>query len=81
MWVEIDQRMLASFHEIEELVDGVRSFEELTNLFETRQTVSWQAWVLPHFCHSTGIRRSFWLPATGTTVGTAGRRARASGLS
>jgi len=28
--------MLASFHEIEELVDGIRSFEELTELFKTR---------------------------------------------
>jgi len=36
MWVEIDHCMLASFHEIEELVDGVRSFEELTELFKTR---------------------------------------------
>jgi len=36
IWVEIDQYMLASFHEIEELVDGVRSFEELTDLFKTR---------------------------------------------
>ena len=36
MWVEIDQCMLASFHEIEELVDGVHSFEELTELFKRR---------------------------------------------
>ena len=36
MWVEIDQCMLASFHEIEELVDGVHSFEELTDLFKRR---------------------------------------------
>jgi hypothetical protein len=36
MWVEIDQCMLASFHEIEELVDGVHSFEELADLFKTR---------------------------------------------
>jgi len=34
MWVEIDQCMLASFDEIEELVDGVRSFEELADLFK-----------------------------------------------
>ena len=36
MWVEIDQCMLASFDEIEELVDGVRSFEELADLFKKR---------------------------------------------
>ena len=36
MWVEIDQCMLASFDEIEELVDGVRSFEELADLFKRR---------------------------------------------
>ena len=36
MWVEIDQCMLASFEEIEELVDGVHSFEELTELFKRR---------------------------------------------
>jgi len=36
MWVEIDQSMLASFHEIEELVDGVHSFEELAELFKRR---------------------------------------------
>ena len=36
MWVEIDQSMLASFHEIEELVDGVHSFEELADLFKRR---------------------------------------------
>jgi hypothetical protein len=36
MWVEIDQCMLASFHEIEELVDGVHSFGELTDLFKRR---------------------------------------------
>jgi len=36
MWVEIDQCMLASFHEIEELVDGVHSFEELADLFKRR---------------------------------------------
>ena len=36
MWVEIDQCMLASFHEIEELVDGVHSFEELAELFKRR---------------------------------------------
>ena len=36
MWVEIDQCMLASFDEIEELVDGVHSFEELADLFKTR---------------------------------------------
>ena len=36
MWVEIDQCMLASFREIEELVDGVHSFEELAELFKRR---------------------------------------------
>jgi expansin (peptidoglycan-binding protein) len=36
MWVEIDQCMLASFSEIEELVDGVHSFEELADLFKKR---------------------------------------------
>ena len=38
IWVEIDQCMLASFHEIEELVDGVHSFEELADLFKRRYT-------------------------------------------
>ena len=36
MWVEIDQCMLATFQEIEELVDGVHSFEELADLFRRR---------------------------------------------
>ena len=36
VWVEIDQCMLASFAEIEELVDGVHSFEELEELFKKR---------------------------------------------
>ena len=36
MWVEIDQCMLVSFHEIEELVDGLHSFEELAELFKRR---------------------------------------------
>ena len=36
MWIEIDQCMLASFHEIEELVDEVHSFEELTEVFKRR---------------------------------------------
>ncbi len=36
MWVEIDQCMLASFNEIEDLVDGVHSFEELADLFKKR---------------------------------------------
>ena len=35
-WVEIDQSMLASFDEIEELVDGVHSFEEFADLFKMR---------------------------------------------
>jgi len=38
VWVEIDHCMLASFEEIEELVDGVHSFEELTELFKQRHT-------------------------------------------
>ena len=36
VWVEIDQCMLASFEEIEELVNGVHSFEELADLFKKR---------------------------------------------
>jgi hypothetical protein len=36
VWVEIDQCMLASFHEVEELVDGVHSFEDLAELFKKR---------------------------------------------
>lgn len=36
LWVEIDQCMLASFAEIEELVDGVHSLEELDELFRKR---------------------------------------------
>ena len=36
VWVEIDQCMLASFNEIEELVDGAHSFEELADLFKNR---------------------------------------------
>ena len=35
-WVEIDQCMLASFSEIEKLVDGVHSIEELADLFKKR---------------------------------------------
>ena len=35
-WVEIVQCMLASFDEIEELVDGVHSFEEAADLFKKR---------------------------------------------
>lgn len=38
MWVQIDQCMLASFNEIEALVDGVHSFEELADLFKRRHT-------------------------------------------
>jgi hypothetical protein len=38
MWVEIDQCMLATFQEIEELVDGVHSLEELADLFKRRHT-------------------------------------------
>ena len=36
MWVEIDHCMLASFEEIEELVDGVHSIEEVAELFKQR---------------------------------------------
>lgn len=36
VWVEIDQCMLASFAEIEELVEGIHSFEELEELFKKR---------------------------------------------
>jgi len=36
MWVEIDQCMLASFEEIEKLVDGVHSFEGLVELLKSR---------------------------------------------
>ncbi|HKV24346.1 MAG TPA: hypothetical protein VJN93_07115 [Candidatus Acidoferrum sp.] len=36
VWVEIDQCMLASFEEIEELVDGVHSFQELAEVFKRR---------------------------------------------
>ena len=38
IWVEIDQCMLASFDEIEELVDRIQSFEELVGVFEKRHT-------------------------------------------
>ena len=36
VWVEIDHCMLASFDEIEQLVDGVHSVEELAELFKKR---------------------------------------------
>jgi hypothetical protein len=36
MRVEIDQCMLASFEEIEQLMDGVHSFEEQTEHFKKR---------------------------------------------
>ena len=36
VWVEIDQYMLASFDETQELVDGVHSFEERADLFKDR---------------------------------------------
>jgi septation ring formation regulator EzrA len=35
-WVEIDKCMLASFGEIEEVVNGVHSFEELAERFRKR---------------------------------------------
>ena len=47
MWVEIDQCMLASFHEIEELVDGVHSFEELAELFKRRHAEAGRADMTP----------------------------------
>ena len=34
VWVEIDHCMLASFEEIEKLVDGVHSFEDVTEIFK-----------------------------------------------
>ena len=36
VWVEIDRCMLASFDEIEQLVDGVHSVEEFAELFKQR---------------------------------------------
>jgi len=36
VWVEIDHCMLASFEEIEDLVDEVHSFEEVAELFKQR---------------------------------------------
>ena len=36
IWVEIDQCMLASFDEIEQLVDRVHSFDELEGIFRKR---------------------------------------------
>jgi hypothetical protein len=36
VWVEIDQCMLATFGEIEELVDRVHTFEELEEIFRKR---------------------------------------------
>lgn len=36
MWVEIDHCMLASFDEIEGLVDGVHSFADLADTFKRR---------------------------------------------
>ena len=47
MWVEIDQSMLASFHEIEEVVDGVHSFEELAELFKRRHAEAGRADMTP----------------------------------
>ena len=38
-WVEIDQRMLASFEEMEELVDGKHTFEDMAEGFERRHTL------------------------------------------
>ena len=39
VWVEIDQCMLASFDELEELVNGVHSFEELAESFRRRHEI------------------------------------------
>ena len=36
VWVEIDHCMLASFREIEELVDGIHSFDQLADVFRER---------------------------------------------
>lgn len=38
IWVEIDRCMLATFDEIEQLVDRVHSFEELEEIFRKRYT-------------------------------------------
>jgi hypothetical protein len=35
-WVEIDHRMLASFQEMEDLVDGKQTFENMAEHFEKR---------------------------------------------
>jgi hypothetical protein len=54
MWVEIDQCMLASFDEIEELVDGVHSFEELADVFKRRHAEELGAFSLcQNHSHST----------------------------
>ena len=37
VWVEIDQCMLATFEEIEKLVDGACSFDELEESFRKRR--------------------------------------------
>jgi hypothetical protein len=53
VWVEIDQCMLASFEEIEELVDGVDPFEEVAELFKQRH-----AELLARAALTTGIRNN-----------------------
>ena len=37
-WIEIDRCMLASFEEMEQMVDGVHSFEELAEQFKERHS-------------------------------------------
>jgi len=38
-WVEIDERMLASFDEMEQIVDGKHTFEDLVEGFEKRHAL------------------------------------------
>jgi len=48
MWVEIDQCMLASLHEIQELVDGVHSFEQLADAIQETTVVCSRRWFCNH---------------------------------
>ena len=36
VWVEIDQCMLATFDEVEQMVDGLHSFDDLAEHFKKR---------------------------------------------
>jgi hypothetical protein len=38
-WIEIDQCMLASFEEMEEIVDGKHTFEDMAEGFEKRHAL------------------------------------------